>query len=322
RLIPYKTHYAYLKIADGCDHSCSFCIIPKLKGPYRSRPIRDIEDEARELVASGIREIILIAQDTTYYGIDTHGKRMLPELLKRLSRIQGLSWLRLLYTTPDGINDELLSVMAGSDIICNYIDMPIQHISRTVLKKMKRWGSKSQFINLIGKIRRTLPGVAIRSTFIVGHPGEGKKEFEELLEFLSEVRLERVGIFPFSPEKGTESYELRPKVHKNTKMKRYNDAMRLLQEISREKNKKLIGQVMPVIVDDVFPKGNFPPGGKEPDHWLSGVTAVGRTFMDAPEIDGRVYLEGDVPPPGSIIKAVIRDASIYDFFARIGECDS
>ncbi|MCL5038006.1 MAG: MiaB/RimO family radical SAM methylthiotransferase [Chloroflexi bacterium] len=185
RVLPEGTNYAYLKIADGCDHSCSFCIIPQIKGPYRSRPLKEIEREARELASSGIKELILIAQDTTGYGMDTEGKKMLPDLLRKISKIKGLRQLRLMYTYPGGIDDELLEVMAGSDVICKYIDMPLQHVSKNVLKMMKRGGSKAQFTRLLKKIRKVLPGCAIRSTFIVGHPGETEEDFQELMDFFN-----------------------------------------------------------------------------------------------------------------------------------------
>ena len=291
---------SYLKIAEGCNCNCGYCIIPKLRGKYVSRPVESIVHEAKSLAYKGVSEIILIAQDTTYYGKDLYGKRALPQLLKELTKIDNLQRIRIMYTYPTGITNELLSVMKGSDKIFNYIDIPLQHASKKVLKSMKR--PVSDYRKLIEKIRNKIPDIAIRTTFIVGYPGETEEDFQELKDFISDVKFDRIGVFEYSLEKDTYSYTLKNRVNAKTKKARKKELMELQKGISEKINEKLIGQEIECIVEYITDKG----------------AVIGRTYKDAPEVDGLIYLNSkDEVLPGDIVTAKITKADTYDLWGDI-----
>lgn len=291
---------SYLKIAEGCNCNCGYCIIPKLRGKYVSRPVESIVHEAKSLAYKGVSEIILIAQDTTYYGKDLYGKRALPQLLKELTKIDNLQRIRIMYTYPTGITNELLSVMKGSDKIFNYIDIPLQHASKKVLKSMKR--PVSDYRKLIEKIRNKIPDIAIRTTFIVGYPGETEEDFQELKDFISDVKFDRIGVFEYSLEKDTYSYTLKNRVNAKTKKARKKELMELQKGISEKINEKLIGQEIECIVEYITDKG----------------AVIGRTYKDAPEVDGLIYLNSkDEVLPGDIVTAKVTKADTYDLWGDI-----
>lgn len=295
--------YSYLKISEGCDCECGYCVIPKLRGKAVSRSIENIVKEAEKLTKKGVTEIILIAQDTTAYGKDLYGKPSLAALLKELVKIEGLGRLRIMYTYPSGITDELLDVIKNNEKILKYIDIPLQHSSPAVLKAMRR--PAGDYEKLIEKIRKTVPDIAIRTTFIVGYPGETEQDFEHLKNFVSNTKFDRLGVFEYSREKGTYSYDLPNQIPAKIKHKRRNQIMKLQQKISKEMNEKLIGKKIECIVEYTTDDGI--------------ITA--RTYKDAPEIDGLIYLktrnDDDIPVPGDIIKAYVTKADDYDLFGIV-----
>jgi ribosomal protein S12 methylthiotransferase len=273
RIITTPAHYTYLKIAEGCDRKCSFCAIPFIRGNHVSRPMEEIVQEARCLVKTGVKEINVISQDTTYYGLDLYKKRKLPELLKSIAAIDGLEWIRLHYTYPDGFPEELLEVIRDHDNICKYIDIPLQHINATLLRSMRRGIDKEGTIILINKIRDVIPGVAIRTSLITGYPGESEKEFNELKEFVLETGFDRLGVFSYSHEENTAAYSLKDTVPTGIKEKRVAEIMEIQQEISARLNNQKIGNVIKVIIDR-----------KEGDFYIC------RTEFDSPEIDNEVLI--------------------------------
>jgi len=291
---------SYLKIAEGCDCNCGYCIIPKLRGKYVSRPVEQIVHEAKSLAYKGVSEIILIAQDTTSYGKDLYGKRYLPELLKELVKIDNLQRIRIMYTYPTGITQELLSVMAKSEKIFNYVDIPLQHASKKILKSMKR--PVSDYRKLIEKIRKKIPDVAIRTTFIVGYPGETEEDFNELKDFVKEVKFDRIGVFEYSLEKDTYSYKLKNRVSAKIKHARRKELMEIQKEISEKINEKLIGKKIECIVEYITDDG----------------AVIGRTYKDAPEVDGLIYLNSkEEVIPGDIVTAKVTKADTYDLWGDI-----
>lgn len=303
RVVSTGQHSAYVKIAEGCDHRCAFCVIPSLRGRYRSRSFESIEREVRRLVASGTKEVNLIAQDTSAYGLDLYGKPRLAELLSRLADIEGLSWIRVLYTYPYNLTDELIEVMAREPKVCKYIDMPLQHSDDDILRRMRRPGNRARMEELIAKIRQRIPGVAVRSSFIVGFPGETEKAFEDLYDFLAEVRFDHVGVFPYSAEEGTPACEMPDQIDEETKLLRRERLMKLQESISLEKNKLRVGSVYPVLIE----------GPSEE----SELVIQGRTQFQAPEVDGVVYV-GDLSlSPGQIVPVRITQAYAYDLVGEI-----
>jgi len=285
-------HFAYLKIAEGCSNCCNYCVIPNLRGPYQSRKYEDIIKEAQGLVKNGVVEINVIAQDTTRYGLDLYGKLRLAELLKDLSNIKGTKWIRLLYTHPAHFTDELIQAIKKSKAVCKYIDLPIQHISLKILKKMNRKVTKTDIISLIKKIRKEIPGIAIRSSLIVGFPGETEADFDELYQFVKKIKFERLGIFTYSREEGTRAYKYKNQLDESAKETRREKLLILQQEISRKLNQELLDQTLEVLIDE---------------------DGVGRTRFDAPEVDGLVYVKSKKKfSPGDIVKAKIIDTMEYD----------
>jgi ribosomal protein S12 methylthiotransferase len=305
RVFATPRHFAYVKVAEGCDYKCSFCIIPTLRGHYRSRPVDQIVQEARALAARGIREIILISQDTTFYGRDAGEGAALPRLLRELNDVEGIEWIRLLYLYPTTITDEILDAMAECDKVCNYIDLPLQHASNDVLRRMKRPGTGQGYERLLAKIRARVPGVSLRTTFIVGFPGETEAEFEELLNFVRKVGFDHVGVFTYSHEEGTTAYDLTDDVPAGVKTKRRNKLMAEQKRIVARAQKKRLGAQVQVMVD-----------GPSPEHEL---VWRGRLAGQAPDIDPVVYFtETDTESlrPGTLLEAEIVGSREYDLVAR------
>ena len=306
RTILTPQHYAYIKISEGCQNNCSYCLIPKLRGNHRSRKMEDIIEEVKRLSENqNLVEIILIGQDTTLYGIDLYGEYKLAELLKKLSllKLKNLKWIRLLYTHPVHYNDELIEVVASYPKICSYLDLPLQHISDKILGRMNRPIEKSKVISLINKLRDRIPNLTLRTTFIVGFPGETDKDFEELLSFVKEFRFERLGAFIFSREEGTPAYDFPRQIPMRIKKERLKELMLTQQSISKEINSSYIGKEVKVLVDEIQ--------SGEPK------IAIGRTKGDAPEIDGKVVIRGDKIQVGKFIKVKVTEASEYDLVGEI-----
>ena len=274
RRLTTPKHYAYLKISEGCNWKCGYCAIPLIRGGHVSVPMEELEEEARKLAGQGVRELMVIAQDTTYYGIDLYGRRMLAELLRRLCRIDGIEWIRLHYAYPAGFPDEVIEAMASEPKICKYLDIPFQHISDAQLASMHRRHTKAEAMELIGRLRGAIPDLALRTTLLVGYPGETEADFEELLAFVREVRFERLGVFPYSEEEGTWSAEnLRDDIPETIKQQRAERVMALQNEISLENNRRRVGRTERVIIDS-----------------RQGDWYVGRTQYDSPEVDQEILI--------------------------------
>ena len=297
RIITTGKNYAYLRIAEGCNNFCTFCAIPYIRGRFVSRKEEDIIEEAEKLAKEGYKELIVIAQDTTKYGIDIYKEPRLNKLLHKISKIQGIEWIRFLYSYPETITDELIKEVKENDKICKYFDIPIQHISNKILKKMNRKSDKESIINLITKLRKEIPNVVIRSTVMVGFPGETEEDFEELYEFIKWAKFDKLGCFMYSKEEGTVAYNMENQVHPMTKKKRYNKIMKLQKEISEENLKKHLGKNLKILVEN---KG------------------IGRSYMDVPEIDGVTYIKGDAKI-NSFIKCKITGVKEYDLIGEIIE---
>ncbi|NLW42671.1 MAG: 30S ribosomal protein S12 methylthiotransferase RimO [Tissierellia bacterium] len=304
----YKSNVSvseYVKIGEGCNNFCSYCIIPKLRGKNRSRSIEEIYDEVNYLVKNGTREIILIAQNTTDYGIDNYGEYALAKLLNKLGKIEELKWIRVLYLYPDNFTEELVDEFSNNKKLIPYVDIPLQHINDEVLKNMNRRTNKDDIVTLIQNLRKKIPEIVIRSTFIVGFPGETTEQFEELLDFLKEVKLDRVGAFKYSKEEGTKAYEMKGHLPEDIKVERVNKLMELQEEISYENLEKRIGSVLEVLIEEDLED-----------------TLVGRSYMDAPEIDGVVYINRDDHfkiEVGDFIKVKIIDVMEHDLIGEIYE---
>lgn len=278
RVVTTGKNYAYLKIGEGCSNKCTYCAIPYIRGPFVSRKMEDILDEAEMLSKKGIKELIVIAQDTTKYGIDIYGESKLAELLEKLSKIKGIEWIRFLYSYPEGITEELIETVANNKKISKYFDIPIQHISNPILKKMNRKTSKENITKLVNNIKEQIPNVTLRTSLIVGFPGETRENFEELLEFVKTTKFDKLGTFMYSKEDGTPAAKLPEQVHGNTKKSRYNKIMEVQQKISKEILKNKIGNTYKVLIEDMSFDGKY---------------FIGRTMQDVPEEDGLVYIKND-----------------------------
>ncbi|MGN0443766.1 MAG: 30S ribosomal protein S12 methylthiotransferase RimO [Acutalibacteraceae bacterium] len=303
RLLTTPEHWAYIKIAEGCSNCCTYCAIPSIRGKFRSRPMEEIVEEARQLAQSGIKELVVIAQDTTKYGIDLYNEYKLPELLRKISYIDGIEWIRILYCYPDAITDELLLEIKNNDKICNYIDLPLQHCNENVLRRMNRSGSKAELSALIEKIRSYIPDVIIRTTFITGFPGETEEEFEQLCEFVKEAKFDRLGCFAYSAEEGTKAAQMENQIDEQTKADRGDIIMQLQYNIFTEKQQKKIGRTYKVVVEG-----------------YDGYTDcyVGRSYMDAAEIDSVIYFTSAVELDfGEFVMVEITGVKDYDL---LGEC--
>jgi len=306
REITTGKNFAYLRIAEGCSNKCTYCAIPYIRGPFVSRKFEDIIEEAKQLVKSGIKELIVIAQDTTKYGIDIYGKPRLSELLQELCKINNLEWIRFLYAYPETITDELIKTVKENDKICKYFDIPIQHISDTILKRMNRKSNSKSIRNVIDKIRKEIPNVILRTTVIVGFPGETQKDFEELYNFIQEVKFDRLGAFKYSKEEGTPAEKLPNQIHHNTKKSRYNKIMTIQQIISMQKQESYIGKKYKILVESK----SFD------EKWY-----LGRSCMDVPEIDGIIYLKSNEDDTDNLknkfVDCKIVDVNGYDLIAEI-----
>ena len=301
RLLATPQHYAYLKIAEGCNRTCAFCAIPLMRGGHVSRPMEEIVEEATNLVARGVKEILVIAQELTYYGLDLYKRRALPDLLRRLSDVEGLHWIRLHYAYPHKFPLEVLDVIAERPNVCNYLDMPLQHASDKMLASMRRQITQAEMRELIGTIRERVPGICLRTTLIAGFPGETRDDVEELKNFLEEMRFDRVGIFPYSHEEGTTAYDLADDVPAAEKHARAQEIMEVQQEISYEKNLEKVGRVMEVLVDK-----------KEAGRYL------GRTEFDSVEVDNEVVIHSEhLLLPGQFVKVRITKAYDYDLEGEV-----
>lgn len=302
RILTTPEHWAYLKIGEGCSNRCTYCTIPSIRGNMRSREMENVIDEAKQLAEVGVKELILIAQDTTSYGLDLYGELKLPELLDRLCEIDGIEWIRLLYCYPDRITDELIATIKNQEKVCNYIDLPLQHADDKILKAMNRRGDSALIRDVISKLRTEIPDVVIRTTFIVGFPGEGEDEFETLAEFINEIEFDRLGCFTFSAQEGTPAYDMDNQVEEDDKMRRGEIIMADQHDIIEEKNNQKIGKTYKVIVEDYDPYTD---------------SYVGRTYMDAPEIDGLVKFTSPADlENGDFTEVKIFDVDEYDI---IGE---
>ena len=298
-------HFAYVKVAEGCDYTCSFCIIPTLRGHYRSRPVASIVTEAHRLAARGVKELILISQDTTFYGVDRGERGALATLLRQLNQVDGIEWIRLLYLYPTTIRNDVLDAMAECEKVCRYIDLPLQHAAGSVLKRMKRPGTGSSYRRLLDRIRTRIPGVALRTTLIVGFPGETPDEFEELKAFVADVQFDHLGVFTYSHEEGTTAFALKDNVPARVKAARRNALMALQKRLVQKAQRRRLGQQVRVLVD-----------GPAPDH---GLVLRGRLASQAPDIDSCVYLT-EIDPndyhPGQFVDGMVVGAREYDLVVR------
>lgn len=303
RILTTPQYWAYLKIGEGCSNRCTYCTIPSIRGNMRSRSMENVIDEAKQLAESGVKELILIAQDTTSYGLDLYGELKLPELLNELCKIDSIEWIRLLYCYPDRITDELIETMKNQEKVVNYIDLPLQHADDKILKAMNRRGDQALIRNVISKLRTEIPDVVIRTTFIVGFPGEGEEEFETLAEFVNEIEFDRLGVFTFSPQEGTPAFDMEDQVDEDIKTRRGEVIMQDQYSIMEEKNNEKIGKTYRVVVEDY-------------DGYSDSYT--GRTYMDAPEIDGLVkftsHKDLDI---GDFVDVEIFDVEDYDLIGEV-----
>ena len=303
RILTTPQYWAYLKIGEGCSNRCTYCTIPSIRGNMRSRSMENVIEEAKQLAESGVKELILIAQDTTSYGLDLYGELKLPELLNELCKIDSIEWIRLLYCYPDRITDELIETMKKQDKVVNYIDLPLQHADDKILKAMNRRGDQAMIRNVIEKLRTEIPDVVIRTTFIVGFPGEGEDEFENLAVFVNEIEFDRLGVFTFSAQEGTPAYDMEDQVEEDVKTRRGEIIMQDQYSIMEEKNSEKIGKTYKVIVEDY-------------DGYSDSYT--GRTYMDAPEIDGIVRFTSDRDLDiGDFVEVEIFDVEDYDLIGEV-----
>ena len=301
RTITTGQNYAYLRIADGCSNYCTYCAIPYIRGPLKSRTLEDVLEEAKRLSKEGYKEIILVAQDTARYGMDIYGESKLVELLKELCKLD-FKWIRFLYTYPEMITDELIDVVANNEKICNYFDIPIQHISDAVLKRMGRKSNGASIREVIKKIRNKIPNVVIRTSLIVGFPGEKESDFDELYSFVKETKFERLGVFKYSKEEGTPAVKLKEQIPEERKEERYDQIMSLQQEVSAENNQKIIGQKLECIIDGLTDDGEM---------------YVTRSYRDVPDTDGFVFVNKEKEHKvGDFIECIVKEAYEYDLTAK------
>ncbi len=295
-------HYAYLKISEGCDRLCTFCAIPAMRGKHVTKPIEEVLREARELAADGVRELIVVAQDTTYYGMDLYGRVRLAELLRELDQVDGLEWVRVLYAYPINFTDELIETLAGARKVIPYLDMPLQHINDRMLKRMQRRVNRAETESLLGRLRAALPDLVLRTTFIVGFPGETEAEFEELVAFSRATRFERVGVFPYSFEPGTPATRLEGHLPEEVKLERQQRLMAAQQEVAFAWSRGQVGKELEVMIDG--------PDPEVPNH------ALARSYADAPDIDGLVRVKGKNLHAGDLVRVKVTGADGYDLVAR------
>ena len=303
RVMTTGGHYAFLKIAEGCDKRCTYCIIPYLRGPYRSVPMEQLLAEARELADNGVRELILVAQETTLYGKDLYGEKSLPKLLHELAQIPGIYWIRIQYCYPEEITDELIQTIKSEEKVCHYLDIPIQHASDRILRRMGRRTHKAELKERISTLRREILDIALRTTFICGFPGETQEDHEELMEFVDEMEFERLGVFTYSAEEDTPAYSYPDQIPEEVKEERRAEVMELQQEIAFEHCENMVGKVLDVMIE-----------GKVADE----PAYVGRTYMDAPNVDGFIFVNGDeMLMSGDFVRVKVTGANEYDLIGEV-----
>lgn len=305
RIVTTPGYYEYLKIAEGCDKHCTYCVIPKVRGNFRSFPIEYLVNQTKKLVEGGVKEIILVAQETTLYGVDLYGKKSLPKLLHELGLIEGLEWIRILYCYPEEINDELIEAIKNEPKVCHYLDMPIQHASDNILKHMGRRTSKQELTDIVAKLRREIPDIALRTTLITGFPGETDKDHEEVMRFIDECEFDRLGVFTYSREEDTVAAQMPDQIDEEIKEKYRDELMQLQQEISADRSAAMIGRIVRVMIEGFIPEDN---------------TYVGRSYKDAPNVDGLVFVECDRElMSGDFIDVKITGSTEYDLIGTIVE---
>ncbi len=318
RLMPAGEVSSYIKIAEGCNKRCTYCIIPYIRGNYRSIPMETIVKEAEELAKQGTKELLLVAQETTLYGVDIYGKKALPELVHELSKISGIEWIRLLYCYPEEITDEIIEAIKNEKKVCHYIDLPIQHSSDAILRRMARKTNQAELRERIAKLRKEIPDITLRTTLITGFPGETEEDFKELYNFVDEMEFDRLGVFTYSAEEGTPAAEMDGQVDEEVKIARRNEIMELQQEISAEKAEGRIGKVYEVLVE-----GTVPVDSVNGEAFASIMEVnedgkkvyIGRTYMDAPDVDGQVFFESDYEiMSGELVEVEIIASDEYDLF--------
>ena len=303
RVVTTGGYYAFLKIAEGCDKRCTYCIIPYLRGPYRSVPIEDLVEEARQLAESGVKELILVAQETTLYGKDIYGEKSLPRLLKELAKIPGIHWIRLQYCYPEEITDDLIETIKTEEKVCHYLDIPIQHASDRILKRMGRRTNQAELKERLGKLRREIPDIAIRTTMISGFPGETEEDHQELLDFVDEMEFERLGVFPYSAEEDTPAYSYPDQIPEEVKEERRAEIMELQQDIAFDHCEQMVGRILTVLIE-----------GKVVDE----PAYVGRTYMDAPNVDGLIFVNGEEElMSGDFVRVKVTGAAEYDLIGEV-----
>lgn len=305
RIVTTQGYYEYLKIAEGCDKHCTYCVIPKVRGNFRSFPIEYLVNQTKKLVEGGVKEIILVAQETTLYGVDLYGKKSLPKLLHELGLIEGLEWIRILYCYPEEINDELIEAIKNEPKVCHYLDMPIQHASDNILKRMGRRTSKQELTDIVAKLRREIPDIALRTTLITGFPGETDVDHEEVMQFIDECEFDRLGVFTYSREEDTVAAQMPDQIDEEIKEKYRDELMQLQQEISADRSAAMIGRIVRVMIEGFIPEDN---------------TYVGRSYKDAPNVDGLVFVECDRElMSGDFIDVKITGSTEYDLIGTIVE---
>ena len=303
RLITTGGHYAFLKIAEGCDKRCTYCIIPYLRGKYRSVPMEQLVREAEELAEKGVKELILVAQETTLYGKDLYGEKKLPELLRRLAAVSGIQWIRLQYCYPEEITDEFIEAIRTEEKVCHYLDVPIQHASDRILKRMGRRTNQAQLREIIGKLRAAVPDIALRTTMISGFPGETQEDHEEVMRFVDEMEFERLGVFTYSAEEDTPAAAFPDQIPEEVKEERRDEIMELQQEIAFEKSESMVGRVLDVMIE-----------GKVADE----AAYVGRTYMDAPNVDGYIFVNsGELFMSGDFVRVKVTGSNDYDLIGEV-----
>ena len=305
RIVTTPGYYEYLKIAEGCDKHCTYCVIPKVRGSFRSFPIEYLVNQTKKLVEGGVKEIILVAQETTLYGVDLYGKKSLPKLLHNLGLIEGLEWIRILYCYPEEINDELIEAIKNEPKVCHYLDMPIQHASDNILKRMGRRTSKQELTDIVAKLRREIPDIALRTTLITGFPGETDVDHEEVMQFIDECEFDRLGVFTYSREEDTVAAQMPDQIDEEIKEKYRDELMQLQQEISADRSAAMIGRIVRVMIEGFIPEDN---------------TYVGRSYKDAPNVDGLVFVECDRElMSGDFLDFKIIGSTEYDLIGTIVE---
>ena len=303
RVVTTGGYTAYLKIAEGCNKRCTYCIIPYIRGHYRSFPMEDLLEEARKLAEGGVKELILIAQETTVYGMDCYGRKALPELLTKLCEIEGIEWIRILYCYPAEITDELIAVMKKEKKICHYLDIPIQHSEDTILKRMGRRTNRAELVSLVEKLRKEIPDIVLRTTLITGFPGETEEEFKNMVDFVDSMEFDRLGVFPYSAEEGTKAAEMDGQITEEVKESRRDEIMALQQEISADKAASRIDDEMSVLIEGYLYEDDI---------------YIGRTYMDAPKVDGNVFVRAEEELiSGDIVPVRITGANEYDLMGDV-----